>query len=523
MLVVEGAHTRGSSETGPRRRRGAARLLVALVLLAICRPGTTEEIASLARGFFPEATRVGELEGSPPAAAVLRGDELLGYVFLTDEVAPIPAYSGKPVSALVGLDVEGRITGVEIVAHQEPILVVGVTEENLRSYVSQYRGENAIDKKFKIGGQDRPGHVTLDGISGATITVMVVNASVTRAARMVAASRDIPLSESEARAATSADGTAAQAGRRAPDLDEEPMWKDHWRTHRVRIGILGAGLLLLTCMLFVQDWLTWHPRLLAYLRIGFLVYTLVFIGWYALAQLSVVNVLTFMSAIMAGFRWETFLIEPLIFILWSFVAITILLWGRGVFCGWLCPYGALQELVNKAAQRLGTPQLPIPPLVHERLLAIKYVVLVALFGLSMHSMAEAVRYAEVEPFKTAITLRFQREWHFVAYAAGLVLISAVNTKFFCKYLCPLGAALAIPSHFRIFDWLRRRKECGRPCQICANECPSQAIRPTGEIDLNECHHCLDCQVTYWNAYKCPPLVERRKRFERRGQEFKPRV
>ena len=63
----------------------------------------------------------------------------------------------------------------------------------------------------------------------------------------------------------------------------------------------------------------------------------------------------------------------------------------------------------------------------------------------------------------------------------------------------------------------------RPCQICTVQCPSQAIRPTGEINANECHHCLDCQVTYWDAYKCPPVVERRKRFERRGQPFKQKL
>jgi len=36
----------------------------------------------------------------------------------------------------------------------------------------------------------------------------------------------------------------------------------------------------------------------------------------------------------------------------------------------------------------------------------------------------------------------------------------------------------------------------------------------GEIQLNECHYCLDCQVTYWNEHKCPPLVNKRKRRER---------
>jgi len=517
----------------PARRAGAVPLLAVLLALACTAMSGAagadvlpEDIRELALTFFPGANEVGELEGTPPAAPVSKTGRLEGYVFFTDQVVRIPAYSGKPIRVLVGFDVAGRIRGVRIVAHEEPILLVGVTEDDLGAYVDQYTGQRVRDR-FKIGGEPREGYVTVDGISGATITVMVLNASISRAARTVAESRGVPfdsvaavpeLTSSPDREATS---TAPGAG--SADTPAEPMWVAVWQSRELRIWGLSLGLVVLTLILVLQDWLTWHSRFLGYLRVAFLLYTLFFIGWYALAQLSIINVLTFTNAIFGDFHWETFLIEPLTFILWSFVAITLLLWGRGVYCGWLCPFGALQELVNKAARRIGIPQLPIHALVHERLLAIKYVILLALFGLFLQSMTDAVRYAEVEPFKTAITLRFQREWPFVAYAVALVLISIVNGKFFCKYLCPLGAALTIPSHFRIFDWLRRRKECGRPCQICAVECPSQAIRPTGEINANECHYCLDCQVTYWNPYKCPPEVERRKRFERRGQPYRRKL
>jgi len=227
-------------------------------------------------------------------------------------------------------------------------------------------------------------------------------------------------------------------------------------------------------------------------------------------------VLTFMHAFMRDFHWENFLIDPMLFILWSFVALTLLLWGRGVYCGWLCPFGAIQELLGQAARRLGVRQLEFPNVVHERLWAVKYLILIVLFGLSLQSLIEAARYAEVEPFKTAVTLHFQRPWPFVLYAMALIAISAFNRKFFCKYLCPLGAALSIPGHFRVFDWwLRRRKECGRPCQVCAHECEVRAIRPTGEINANECHYCLDCQVTYYSDRKCTPLVERRVKREQR--------
>jgi NosR/NirI family nitrous oxide reductase transcriptional regulator len=174
----------------------------------------------------------------------------------------------------------------------------------------------------------------------------------------------------------------------------------------------------------------------------------------------------------------------------------------------------MQELIHKLAQHLKIPEYKFPDVFHERLMALKYVIFVALFGLSLQSIGYAAKAAEVEPFKTAIVLHFNREGIFLYYALGLLVIAVFNRKFFCKYLCPLGASLAIPAPLRIFDWLRRRKECGRPCQICARKCEVQAIRPTGEINSNECHYCLDCQVIYWDDHQCPPLSEKRIRREK---------
>ena len=101
---------------GPRAiRRKAAFLAAPLLLCLVCAGAQAVTLSAdrqaLALGFFAGADRVAELDGTPPAAAVFRGQALLGYVFLTDEVVPIPAYSGQPVSVLVGIDVAGTITG----------------------------------------------------------------------------------------------------------------------------------------------------------------------------------------------------------------------------------------------------------------------------------------------------------------------------------------------------------------------------------------------------------------------------
>ena len=293
-----------------------------------------------------------------------------------------------------------------------------------------------------------------------------------------------------------------------------PLWVKIWYQKSFQIIVISVGLLVLLAILFMQDYLVRFPRLIHNIRLAYLTFTVVFIGWYALGQLSIVNVFTFINSLISDFHWSLFLSDPIIFLLWAFTAASVLLWGRGVFCGWLCPFGALQELINEAARKLKIKQYNVPFAIHERLWAIKYIILLALFGLSLESMATAEKFAEVEPFKTAITLHFGREWWFVLYAVLLLVVNLFTRKVYCRYICPLGAALAVPTKLRLFDWLKRRKECGTPCQLCAVECEVQAIHPDGTINANECHHCLDCQVTYYADDKCPPLIAKGKRRQR---------
>jgi polyferredoxin len=225
----------------------------------------------------------------------------------------------------------------------------------------------------------------------------------------------------------------------------------------------------------------------------------------------VVNVLTFIHALLSGFRWELFLLDPMVFLLWGFVAVSLLFWGRGVFCGWLCPFGALQELLNHVAQRLGVKQIEVPFGLHERLWMIKYVVFLGILAISLNSIVAAFGFAEIEPFKTAITLKFVRDWPFVLYAVALLVAGLFIERFFCRYLCPLGAALAIPARMRMFEWLKRYRECGSECQICARRCTVQAIHPLGQINPNECIYCLKCQANYFDHSVCLHLKKRAER------------
>lgn len=318
-----------------------------------------------------------------------------------------------------------------------------------------------------------------------------------------------PGAESAAAPAVAESAPAAPAG------GETPLWQRIWHQRGLDIGILLIAIGGLTLMFFFQDWLVRRPRLFQAVRIGFLIFSLFWLGWMVHAQPSVVNVLTFFNAMITNFKWDYFLMDPMLFILWCSIAAALLFWGRGPFCGWLCPFGSLQELTNKVAKRLKVPQYTVPWAVHERLWPIKYMIFLGLFGVSIYSLSMGEQLSEIEPFKTAIVLRFVRDWPFVVFAVALLVAGLFIERFFCRYLCPLGAALAIPGRLRMFDWLKRYRECGNPCQRCAHECPVQAIRPEGQINVNECIYCMHCQLLYWDDHKCPVVIQRRLKREKR--------
>ncbi len=301
------------------------------------------------------------------------------------------------------------------------------------------------------------------------------------------------------------------------ELDaQQALWTRIWKGKQVEIAVLGVMLSVLTGVFFFQNFAVRNARAFYWFRIGFLTITLTYLGWISNAQLSVVNLMALFGSLVSGFSWQAFLLDPLTFILWFSVAAALLFWGRGAYCGWLCPFGALQELLNQVARKLHIPQWTLPWGLNERLWPLKYMIFLGLFGVSLSSIEQAERLAEVEPFKTAIVLNFVRAWPFVAYVAALLIAGLFVQRFFCRYLCPLGAALAIPARLRMFDWLKRYKECGSPCQTCAHQCPVQAIHPTGEINPNECINCLHCQVLYQSETVCPVVIKQKKRRNRVG-------
>ena len=269
--------------------------------------------------------------------------------------------------------------------------------------------------------------------------------------------------------------------------------------------VLIISLIVLSVIFIFQNKLVESTSRLRWTRWIFLTYTLGFIGWYAQGQLSVVNIFPIIESFKNGFDINTYLLDPITFILWIYVFISLFLWGRGLFCGWLCPFGALQEMISWLAKKLKIKQWKISDRHHRQLWSIKYLILIGLVGLSFFSTKQAMSFSEVEPFKTAITETFVRHWPFVIYAIFLLGMGLFVHKFYCRYLCPLGAGLAILGWFHRFEWLSRRKECGNPCSFCSSNkvCEIRAIEKSGEVNYNECIQCLDCVAVLKADDRCP--------------------
>ncbi len=290
----------------------------------------------------------------------------------------------------------------------------------------------------------------------------------------------------------------------------EPGWVGSWRQRTWEIAVLCLGLLVLTVVLSRQKWISVSQQRLQRFRVVYLLFVVGFIGWYAQGQLTIVNITSSLEALVDGGDLSFLLSDPMTIILWGFVIATLFVWGRGTFCGWLCPFGALQELISLLTQRFGFKPKRLRAALDGQLKRVKYGVLAFIVVSVFAAPSTAEIAVEIEPFKTAISLYFVRDWPYVMWALACLSLSVMVYRGYCRYICPLGAALAATSFLQRWEWIPRRAQCGTPCQSCRHRCVYQAIKPTGKVDYAECFQCLDCVSIYQDNQRCLPLIHERK-------------
>jgi NosR/NirI family transcriptional regulator, nitrous oxide reductase regulator len=303
-----------------------------------------------------------------------------------------------------------------------------------------------------------------------------------------------------------------------PDLPPVAAWVEAWRDNRGNIAILALLLVALTGIFAFQSELSRSRRAHRIVRTIYLAVVLVWLGWTAGAQLSIVNITNYIAAPFRSYGIGVYLAEPLMVMVAAYTLISLLVIGRGVFCGWLCPFGALQELLAQLSRAAGVPQWNPSPALEKRLWMGKYIAASIVIALALFAVEGAGKAAEIEPFKTAITSKFTRAWPYVAYAVALLFIGLFSERAYCRFLCPLGGVLAFLDRLHLVNLLKRRAECGSPCHLCERSCPVRAIEPSGKIVTAECFMCLDCQVEYFDDKRCPPLVQAAKHREEQARD-----
>ena len=189
------------------------------------------------------------------------------------------------------------------------------------------------------------------------------------------------------------------------------------------------------------------------------------------------------------------------YLLWVFAIGSTILWGR-LYCGRICAFGALTQLMDPVVPRKMRVEIPVRIEKHANL--IKYGLLVGVLAYFLVTRDVSV-YRYVEPFWMFGLFGTTGMWIGLAV---LLLATVFVRNLYCRFLCPVGAALGLLSNLTVFR-IKRWSECST-CKICEKTCEWGAIRGP-KIIASECVRCDDCERLYLDQQKCPHwIILRRK-------------
>ena len=180
------------------------------------------------------------------------------------------------------------------------------------------------------------------------------------------------------------------------------------------------------------------------------------------------------------------------FILMIIVAALAVAFGP-VFCGWICPFGTVQEFFGRLGKKLFKKRYNkfIPYKYDKWLRYLRYVVLA--WVIYMTAVTGKIIFADYDPYYALFNF-WTGEVAVTGYIilAVSLLLSLFIERPFCKYACPYGAVLGVSNLFRIFKIKRAADTCIN-CGACDKACPMNIeVSTSGSVRNHQCISCMKC-------------------------------
>jgi len=200
-------------------------------------------------------------------------------------------------------------------------------------------------------------------------------------------------------------------------------------------------------------------------------------------------------------------------LLWALATVILtIIFGR-FFCSWVCPFGSLHHFVGFLGNREKTLSQRIQLNKYRKAQCIKYIVLVFfLFMAAFPSFGATLQTGLLDPIPlitrsfnlvilavvdrafdvTSVTGRFyEGAWLVFAIFLTALLLNLVIPRFYCRFICPLGALFGIIGRFAIWRIGKNVEQCS-DCKLCERSCEG-GCEPSGNIKISECVLCFNCR------------------------------
>tara|TARA_B100000029_G_scaffold454737_1_gene481449 strand:+ start:288 stop:1577 length:1290 start_codon:yes stop_codon:yes gene_type:complete len=177
-----------------------------------------------------------------------------------------------------------------------------------------------------------------------------------------------------------------------------------------------------------------------------------------------------------------------------FAFLFTLIFGR-FFCGWACHFGAIQEFSWYILKKLNIN----PQTIDSKLVTILPFIILLNFYLIPN-----IYYAYQNDWSLSIAMNEPEIWEFLPgfvigtltfFIDGFLIVYFLGKKGFCRFICPWGAFLKIPTSLALFK-VRKTGECTH-CHVCTSECPigidvSYEINTFDKVVNSNCTSCMNC-------------------------------